>query len=126
MAKATQPVIVVPSLTVTVAEKVMSLALMSGHVGESDLGVCPETTVGSSLLKARASLKEGFTIAFFSNLRPFAKIVEKESAEVQALYLDILKTINAEKPELVTADSVKVDRTRGERNLNTLIHNLKN
>jgi hypothetical protein len=125
MARIKKPVIVVPALHVDVADKVMSLALMSGHVSESIFGVCPETSVGSNLLKARESLKDGFTVAFFSHLRPLAKGIEKESPDVQALYLDILKSINAEKPELVSVEAVRVMKNDGERMLNTTVYNLK-
>ena len=125
MARTKKPVIVVPVLHAAVAEKVMQVALMSGHVSESMFGVCPETSVGSNLLKAREALKDGFTVAFFSHLRPLAKCIEKESPEVQALYMDILKSINEEKPTLVSVEPVKVEKTMGERNLNTLVYNLK-
>jgi hypothetical protein len=91
MARTKKQVIVVPS-NVKVADLLLQLGQATGHVEESMfLGLTHVTPMGKRILNARASLKDGFTVSFKSNLQVISTIIEKESVEVQELFLSILK-----------------------------------
>lgn len=109
MARTKKPVIVVPA-SVKVADLLLQVGTLGGHTEVSKyVGLTYNTTVGKRILDARASLKDGFTVSFFNNLRVVANTISAESADVQALFDEILSTTAAAaETETLIADTKSV------------------